>query len=137
MTAMIAPFDLPPTPDVRRLVADLMTDLEAIPDYWDRRGRVYPLSSLLTIHLLSSIGDGNSPEEDADFTRDHAAWLRRLGIPIDRIPCARTLGGLLRGRDSDLLAKLQPLVARLVQERCAPRSARPGACLARTPSRPG
>ena len=42
MTVMIAPFDLPPTPDVRRLVADLMTDLEAIPDYWDRRGRVYP-----------------------------------------------------------------------------------------------
>ncbi len=82
MNAIIAPFDLPLTSDVRRLVADLMTDLEAIPDHRDR--------------LLATVGDGNSPEDAADFARDHAVWLRRLGILGDRIPSAQTLRRLLR-----------------------------------------
>ncbi len=69
MNAIIAPFDLPPTSDVRRLVADLMTDLEAIPDHRDRRGRVYSLSSLLAIHLLATVGDGNSPEDAGPTSR--------------------------------------------------------------------
>ena len=76
-----------------------------------------PLSSLLT-----TVGDGNSPENAADFAQDHAAWLRRLGILGDRIPSAQTLQRLLRDRDTDLLAELQPLVvwlARRLEAACA------------------
>ena len=81
------------------------------------------MSGLLAIHLLSGIGDGQGPEDAADFARDHAAWLRRLGILGDRIPGAQTLRRLLRNRDTDLLAELQPLVVRLVRRleaACAP-----------------
>ena len=95
MTAMIAPFALPPAAYVRRLVIDL----EAIPDHRDRRGRVYPLSSLLVIHLLATVGDGQGPEDAATCARDHAAWLRRLGFLGDRIPSDQTLRRLLRDRD--------------------------------------
>ena len=115
MTAIVPQFDALSEATVRRLVADLMADLEAIPDHRDRRGRVYPLSGLLAIHLLSGIGDGQGPEDAADFARDPAAWLRRLGILGDRIPSAQTLRHLLRDRDTDLLAELQPLVVRLVR----------------------
>ena len=41
------------------------------------------------------------------------AWLRRQSILGDCIPCTQTLRRLLRDRASDLLAELQPLVARL------------------------
>ena len=112
MTAIVPQFHTLSEATVRRLVADL----EAIPDHRDRRGRVYPLSSLLAIHVLSSIGDGQGPEDAADFARDPAAWLRRLGILGDRIPGAQTLRRLLRDRDTDLLAELQPLVMRLEPE---------------------
>ena len=108
MTAIVPQFDALSEATVRRLVANLMADLEAIPDHRDRRGRVYPLSSLLAIHLLASIGDGQGPEDAADFARDHAAWLRRLGILGARIPSAQTLRRLLRDRNTDLLAELQP-----------------------------
>ena len=123
MTAIIAPFDRPPTPDVRRLVAHLRADLDAIPDHRDPRGRVYALSCLLVIHVLAAIGDSHGPEDAADFARDHAAWLRGLGILGDRIPSAQTLRRLLRDRDTDLLAELQPLVVRLARRLeavCAP-----------------
>ena len=119
MTAIIAPFDRPPTPDVRRLVAHLRADLDAIPDHRDPRGRVYALSCLLAIHVLAAIGDSHGPEDAADFARDHAAWLRGLGILGDRIPSTQTLRRLLRDRDTDRLAELQPLVVRL-EAVCAP-----------------
>ena len=112
MTAIIAPFPLSSAADVHRLVADLDT----LPDHRDRRGRVYPLSSLLLIHLLAAVGDGQGPEDAADFARDHAAWLRRLGILGDRIPSAQTLRRLLRDRDTDLLAELQPLVVQWAEQ---------------------
>ena len=115
MTVIVPQFDALSEATVRRLVADL----ETLPDHRERRGRVYPLSSLLAIHLLSSIGDGQGPEDAADFARDHAAWLRRLGILGDRIPSAQTLRRLLRDRDTDLLAELQPLVMRL-EAACGP-----------------
>ena len=92
---------------------DLLAALEAIPDHRDRRGRVYPLASLLAIHVLAAVGDANSPEDAADFARDHAAWLRGLGLLGERVPSAQTLRRLLRDRGSDLLAELQPLVMRL------------------------
>ena len=115
MTVIVPQFNTLSEATVRRLVADLMADLEIIPDHRDRRGRVYPLSSLLAIHLLASIGDGQGPEDAADFARDPTAWLRRLGILGDRIPSAQTLRRLLRDRDTDLLAELQPLVVRRVR----------------------
>ena len=87
---------------------ELRADLEAISDHWDPRGRVYALSSLLAI-----VGDGNGPEDAADCARDHAVWLRGLGILGKRIPSAQTLRHLLRDRGSDLQAQLQPLVERL------------------------
>ena len=102
------PDDVPSEATVRGLVNGLMAPLAALPDH---RGRVYPLASLLAIHLLAAVGDGNSPEDAADFARDHAAWLRRLGLLGDRIPSAQTLRRLLRDRGPDLLAELQPLVA--------------------------
>ena len=92
---------------------DLLAALEAIPDHRDRRGRVYPLASLLAIHVLAAVGDANGPEDAADFARDHAAWLRGLGLLGARIPSAQTLRRLLRDRGPDLLAELQPLVMRL------------------------
>ena len=113
MTAIVPHSDAPFETTVRRLVDDLMADLEAIPDHRDRRGRVYPLASLLAIHVPVAVGDANSPEDAADFARDHAAWLRGLGLLGDRIPSAQTLRRLLRDRGPDLLAELQPLVARL------------------------
>ena len=76
--------------------------MDAIPYHRDPRGRVYPLSSLLAIHVLSGIGDGNSPEGAADFARDPAAWLR--------------------DRDTNLLAELLPLMvwlARRLEAACA------------------
>ena len=109
MTAIVPQPDVFPKTIVRRLLADL----EAIPDHRDRRGRVYPLASLLAIHVLAAVGDANSPEDAADFARDHAAWLRGWGLLGDRVPSAQTLRRLLRDRGPDLLAELQPLVARL------------------------
>ena len=109
MTAIVPQPDVFPEAIVRRLV----DDLAAIPDHRDRRGRVYPLASLLAIHVPVAVGDGNSPEDAADFARDHAAWLRGLGLLGDRIPSAQTLRRLLRDRGPDLLAELQPLVMRL------------------------
>ena len=99
-----APFET----TVRRLVDDLMADLEAIPDHRDRRGRVYPLASLLAIHVLAAVGDANSPEDAADFARDHAAWLRGLGLLGDRIPSAQTLRRLLRDRGPDCWRSCSP-----------------------------
>ena len=110
---MVPQPDVASTATVRRLVDDLMTVLAALPDHRDRRGRVHPLASLLAIHLLAAVGDGNSPEDAADFARDHAAWLRGLGLLGARIPSAQTLRRLLRDRGPDLLAELQPLVAQL------------------------
>ena len=109
MTVIVPQPDVFPETIVRRLLADL----EAIPDHRDRRGRVYPLASLLAIHVLAAVGDANSPEDAADFARDHAAWLRGLGLLGDRVPSAQTLRRLLRDRGPDLLAELQPLVVRL------------------------
>ena len=43
-----------------------MAHLDALPDHWDRRGRVYPLASRLAIHLLAAVGDGHSPEDAAE-----------------------------------------------------------------------
>ena len=113
MTAIVPQPDVASEATVRRLVDDLMTVLAALPDHRDRRGRVYPLASLLAIHLLAAVGDGNSPEDAADFARDHAAWLRGLGLLGARIPSAQTLRRLLRDRGPDLLAELQPLVVQL------------------------
>lgn len=114
MTAIVPqPDDVPSEAAVRGLEDGLMAHLSALPDHRDRRGRVYPLASLLAIHLLAPVGDGNSPEDAADFARDHAAWLRRLGLLGARIPSAQTLRRLLRDRGPDLLAELQPLVAQL------------------------
>ena len=113
MTAIVPQSDVFPEATVRRLVDDLLAALEAIPDHRDRRGRVYPLASLLAIHVLAVVGDANSPEDAADFARDHAAWLRGLGLLGDRVPSAQTLRRLLRDRGPDLLAELQPLVMRL------------------------
>ena len=126
-----------------------MDDLETIPDHRDRRGRVYPLSSLLAIHVPVAVGDGNSLEDTADFARDHAAWLRGLGLLGERIPSAQTLRRLLRDRGSDLLPELQPLVMRLAAACAAAEEEKPEekdedegkepleACAARTSSRPG
>ena len=119
MTAIVPRLDTRPEAPVRRLVNELRATLEAIPDHRDPRGRVYPLASLLAIHMLAAVGDGNGPEDAADFARDHAAWLRRLGILGDRIPSAQTLRRLLRDRGSDLQAELQPLVDRLAQRLAA------------------
>ena len=69
--------------------------------------------------MLATVGDGHSPEDAADFARDHAAWLRRLGILGERIPSAQTLRRRLRDRSSDLLAELQPLVERLARRLAA------------------
>ena len=113
MTAIVPQPDVASTATVRRLVDDLTAHLAALPDHRDRRGRVHPLASLLAIHLPVAVGDGNSPEDAADFARDHAAWLRGLGLPGVRIPGAQTLRRLLRDRGPDLLAELQPLVAQL------------------------
>jgi len=114
VTAIVPqPDDIPSEATVRGLVDGLMAHLAALPDHRDRRGRVYPLASLLAIHLLAAVGDGNSPEDAADFARDHAAWLRRLGLLGARIPSAQTLRRLLRDRGPDLLAELQPPVAQL------------------------
>ena len=113
MTAIVPQSDVFPEATVRRLVDDLLAALEAIPDHRDRRGRVHPLASLLAIHVPVAVGDANSPEDAADFARDHAAWLRGLGLLGDRVPSAQTLRRLLRDRGSDLLAELQPLVMRL------------------------
>ena len=114
VTAIVPqPDDIPSEADVRGLVDELMAHLAAFPDHRDRRGRVYPLASLLAIHLLAAVGDGNSPEDAADFARDHAAWLRGLGLLGARIPSAQALRRLLRDRGPDLLAELQPLVVRL------------------------
>ncbi len=115
MPAIVPQLDTLSATTMRRLVDDCMTDLVAIPDHRDRRDRVYPLSSLLAIHLLAAVGDGNGPENAADFARDHAAWLRRLDLLGDRIPSAQTLRRLLRDRGSDLLAERQPLVLRLAR----------------------
>ncbi len=115
MNAIVPQLEAPFETTVRRLVDDLMADLEAIPDHRDPCGRVYPLSSLLALHVLAAIGDGNGPEDAADFARDHAAWLRRLGLLGDRIPSAQTLRRLLRDRGSDLRAELQPLVLQLAR----------------------
>ena len=114
MTAIVPhPDDIPSDATVRGLVDGLMAHLAALPDHRDRRGRVYPLASLLAIHLLAAVGDGNSPEDAADCARDPAAWLRGLGLLGERIPSAQTLRRLLRDRGPDLLAELQPLVAQL------------------------
>ena len=91
MTAIVPQSDVFPEATVRRLVDDLLAALEAIPDHRDRRGRVYPLASLLAIHVLAAVGDANGPEDAADFARDHAAWLRGLGLLGARIPSAQTL----------------------------------------------
>ena len=87
MTAIVPQSDVFPEATVRRLV----DDLEAIPDHRDRRVRVHPLASLLAIHVLAAVGDANGPEDAADFARDHAAWLRGLGLLGARIPSAQTL----------------------------------------------
>ena len=113
MTAIVPQPDVSSEATVRRRVDELMAHLAALPDHRDRRGRVYPLASLLAIHLLAAVGDGNSPEDAADFARDHAAWLRGLGLLGARIPSAQTLRRLLRDRAPDLLAELQPMVAQL------------------------
>lgn len=113
MTAIVPYPDVSSEATVHQLVDNLMAHLATLPDHRDRRGRVYPLASLLAIHLLAAVGDGNSPEDAADFARDHAAWLRRLGLLGARIPSAQTLRRLLRDRGPDLLAELQPLVERL------------------------
>ena len=128
MTAIVPQSDVFPEATVRRLVDDLLAALEAIPDHRDRRGRVYPLASLLAIHVLAAVGDANSPEDAADFARDHAAWLRGLGLLGDRVPSAQTLRRLLRDRGSDLLAELQPLVMRLATacEAAAEEEKKPG-----------
>ena len=57
-----SPNSTPSETTVRRLMADL----EAIPDH---RGRVYPLSSLLVIHMLAGGGDGNGSEDTAACAR--------------------------------------------------------------------
>ena len=73
MTANVPQLDTPAEASVRRLMDDFMTDLAAILDQRDRRVRVYPLSSLLAIHLLAALGDGNGLDDAADLARDHAA----------------------------------------------------------------
>ncbi len=114
MTAIVPqPDDIPSDATVHGLVDGLMAHLAALPDHRDRRGRVYPLASLLAIHLPVAVGDGNSPEDAADFARDPAAWRRGLGLLGEHIPSAQTLRRLLRDRGPDLLAELQPLVAQL------------------------
>ncbi len=115
MTNIVPQLKALPLSLVRRLLADLLADLEAIPDHRARRGRVYPLSSLLFILLLASVGDGNGPVDAADFARDHRLWLRRLGLLGARVPKAQTLRRLLRDRGSNLLAELQPKVDRLTR----------------------
>ena len=51
----------------------------------DRLGRMYSLTSLLALCLLAAVGDGNSPQDAADLVRDPAAWLRGLGLLVDRV----------------------------------------------------
>ena len=109
MPAIVPQPDVFPEAPVRRLV----DDLAAIPDHRTGGAGCIPWPSLLAIHVLAAVGDGNSPEDAADFARDHAAWLRGLGILGARIPSAQTLRRLLRDRGPDLLAELQPLVMRL------------------------
>ena len=75
MTAIVPQPDVFPEAIVRRLV----DDLAAIPDHRDRRGRVYPLASLLAIHVLAAVGDGNSPEDAADFARGPCGLAARAG----------------------------------------------------------
>ena len=108
MTAMIASFDLPPIPDR--------------PPAGGRPGcHPGPPGSPGPVHPLSGIGDGQGPEDAADFARDPTVWLRRLGILEDCIPGTQTLRRLRWDRDTDLLAELQSLVVRLVWrlEACA------------------
>ncbi|MCY4521834.1 MAG: hypothetical protein OXC13_13785, partial [Caldilineaceae bacterium] len=61
MPVIVPQLDTLSATTVHRLVDDFMTDLEAIPDHRDPRGRVYPLSLLLALHMLAAVGDGNSP----------------------------------------------------------------------------
>ena len=58
---------------------------------------------------LVTVGNSQGPEDVAD-SRDHAAWLRWLGIPG-----ARTLRRLLQDWDTDLLVERQLLVVRLAR----------------------
>ena len=92
MNAIVPQRSTLSVPKVRRLVDDLMADLETIPDHWDPRGRVYPLSSLLALHVRAACGDGHGPEDAADFARDHAIWLRRLGLLEECTPAPRPCG---------------------------------------------
>ena len=119
MNALIAPFDRPPS-DVRRLVADLMTDLQAIPDHWDRRGRVYPLSSLLAIHMLVTVGNGNSPQDAARQDSglvDHQAAVSEKSNALTAI-CQRLADLDLEGRvvSIDALAYQTDIAQRITEE---------------------
>ena len=59
-------------------------------------------ASLLAIHVPVAVGDTNGPEDAADFARDHAAWLRGLGLLGACVPSAQTLRRLLWDRGPDL-----------------------------------
>ena len=108
-----SPAPAQPTGRDRDLLATCLEVLSQIPDHRKRRGRVYPLQSLLAILLLAVTADCNSPEDAAVFACDHADWLRQVGILDKRVPSAQTLRRLLREMGSDLMAVLQPLVAQL------------------------
>ena len=100
MTAIVPQFAALSEAVVRRLVDDLMADLEAIPDHRDRRSRVYPLSGLLTIRLSAGIDVGQGLEDAADFARNHAAgcvgWGSWGTVSPTRRPCCGWSGGWRR-----------------------------------------
>jgi len=109
MSAHAPQCDAPSAATVCRLV----DDPASIPDHRDRRGRVYPWSSLLAIHMLAAIDDGHGPEGCRRFCAGPCGLARgRLGIPEARGGSAQTLRRLLRAQDSSLRAELQSLVVR-------------------------
>jgi hypothetical protein len=85
----------------------LVERLGELSDPRDRRGRQYPMVGVLTLCLVAVLAGHTTPEAIAQFGRLRQKRLgHALGFKNGKMPCANTIGGLLRGLDADHLDRL-------------------------------
>jgi hypothetical protein len=85
----------------------LVERLGELTDPRDRRGRQYPMVGLLTLCFVGVLAGHTSPEAIAQFGRLRQKRLgHALGFKNGNMPCANTIGGLLRQLDADQLDRI-------------------------------
>src|SRR5215510_8705733 len=91
---------------------DVLTD---IPDPRDRRGRVHPLSAVLSLAVVAMLAGMKSLEAIAQFGRDHGRPLAHaLGFRRARTPTKSALSKLFRRLD---LPRFEGALRRWLQAR--------------------